>query len=635
MIDSYFNIHNHSSYSNALLGFPDVLCSVQDVIQRAYDLGLSGVAITEHEGISSHIQALKYYEQMPRDRPFVLGLGNEIYLMEESEDLENKETHNTHPYYHFILLALDTEGYKQLRELSTRAWQRAWRQGRIFRRPTYYSDLEEIIKPNQGHIVGSTACFIKDTPVTTLTGTKKIQEIQSGDQVLTHDGTWQQVLSTTNREYRDTGCKLQFSKSTWPTICTKDHLFLLYDRKKKQIRWEEAQNIKPGEVCFAPVKKEYYSGIEYINFSNELNDFRKHYSPYANKTIQIKTAKIKLTYELMRTFGLWLADGHIRFTKENKSVGFSFNEKDFNRYYDFVEKGMSQFGIEPCIRHIPKNHKYEINYNSIELSFWWKMLFGVKNASTKKIPNILKNISPDMNKELFYGYVLGDGYFRIKEPSPGIFSTEIVTASISEQLHEDIKTICQSFGFSPSVMIAKERIDKKGVHHNLAYYLTFSLKDIGLIMNKTTILSHSELVETIDKYAFSSPSYFIFQNKIWLRQKVKNNTLFPLNEKVFCLNVKNNRSFVCNGVIVHNCLGSRLDKLLLANNIDEADLEVERLIDIFGLNNFYIECQPARDNQCDQFVVNNLLRQTADYHGVKIIPSTDYILNCSKRREKQ
>lgn len=159
MIDSYFNIHNHSSYSNALLGFPDVLCSVQDVIQRAYDLGLSGVVITEHEGISSHIQALKYYEQMPRDCPFILGLGNEIYLMEESEDLENRETHNTHPYYHFILLALDTEGHKQLRELSTKAWQRAWRQGRIFRRPTYYSDLEEIVKPNQGHVVGSTGCL--------------------------------------------------------------------------------------------------------------------------------------------------------------------------------------------------------------------------------------------------------------------------------------------------------------------------------------------------------------------------------------------------------------------------------------------------------------------------------------------
>ena len=159
MCESYFSIHNHSTYSNALLGFPDVICSVQDLIQRAYDLGLNGVCITEHEGISSHVQALKYYNSMQKDRPFTLGLGNECYLMDELEDLANRENPNTYPYYHFILLALDTEGHKQIRELSTRAWQRAWKQGRIWRRPMYYSDLEEIIKPSQGHIIGSTACI--------------------------------------------------------------------------------------------------------------------------------------------------------------------------------------------------------------------------------------------------------------------------------------------------------------------------------------------------------------------------------------------------------------------------------------------------------------------------------------------
>ena len=159
MCKCYFSIHNHSTYSNALLGFPDVICSVQDLIQRAYDLGLNGVCITEHEGISSHVQALKYYNSMQKDRSFTLGLGNEIYLMDESEDLANRENPNIYPYYHFILLALDTEGHKQIRELSTRAWQRAWKQGRIWRRPTYYSDLEEIIKSNQGHVIGSTACL--------------------------------------------------------------------------------------------------------------------------------------------------------------------------------------------------------------------------------------------------------------------------------------------------------------------------------------------------------------------------------------------------------------------------------------------------------------------------------------------
>lgn len=160
MIESYFSIHNHTDLgTNSALGFPDTICRVSDLIQRAYDIGLNGVCLTEHEGISSHIQALKYYNSMPRDRPFTLGLGNEIYLMEQEEDEINREQHNTYPYHHFLLLALDTEGHKQIRELSTRAWKRAWRQGRIYRRPTYYSDLEEIIGQNQGHVIGSTACL--------------------------------------------------------------------------------------------------------------------------------------------------------------------------------------------------------------------------------------------------------------------------------------------------------------------------------------------------------------------------------------------------------------------------------------------------------------------------------------------
>lgn len=154
---SYYNNHNHTEYSNALLGFPDVVCRVPDLIQRAYDLGLSGLTITEHEGISSHIQALNYYEKMEKDHPFTLGLGNEIYLLTEEEDLANREGGNN-PYYHFILTALDTEGHHQLRQLSTRAWQRAYKKF-IYRRPTYYSDLEEIIKPNQGHVIASTACL--------------------------------------------------------------------------------------------------------------------------------------------------------------------------------------------------------------------------------------------------------------------------------------------------------------------------------------------------------------------------------------------------------------------------------------------------------------------------------------------
>lgn len=156
---SFFNNHNHTDLgSNSSCGFPDVINRVPDLIQRAYDLGLEGISITDHESLSAHIQALKYYNNMTKEHPFTLALGNEIYLLYEQEDIDNRDNNGKTPYYHFILTSLDDIGHKQLRELSDRAWRRAYKQF-IYRRPTYYSDLEEIIKPNQGHVIGSTACL--------------------------------------------------------------------------------------------------------------------------------------------------------------------------------------------------------------------------------------------------------------------------------------------------------------------------------------------------------------------------------------------------------------------------------------------------------------------------------------------
>lgn len=62
-------------------------------------------------------------------------------------------------FWHFILLAKDAEGHKQIRELSSRAWDRSFKQGKMTRVPTYYQDLIEVIGSNPGHVIGSTACL--------------------------------------------------------------------------------------------------------------------------------------------------------------------------------------------------------------------------------------------------------------------------------------------------------------------------------------------------------------------------------------------------------------------------------------------------------------------------------------------
>lgn len=150
-------LHAHTHYSNTRLR--DCIIKETDLIDTAIRLGHSVVAITDHDCLSGHLKALNYYEKVKEKNPdFKLILGNEIYLCRNGLSNENFVA-GQDKYWHFILLAKDKEGHKQLRELSTRAWLRSYMARGMRRVPTYYSDLVEVVDQNKGHLIASSACL--------------------------------------------------------------------------------------------------------------------------------------------------------------------------------------------------------------------------------------------------------------------------------------------------------------------------------------------------------------------------------------------------------------------------------------------------------------------------------------------
>ena len=108
-----FEVHSHTHYSN--LRLLDSINKPIDLINKAIDIGLTGIAITDHECLSSAIEVNQYAQQIKDKYPdFKIALGNEIYL--------TKTRDSGQKYYHFILIAKDAEGHKQLRKLSSQAW---------------------------------------------------------------------------------------------------------------------------------------------------------------------------------------------------------------------------------------------------------------------------------------------------------------------------------------------------------------------------------------------------------------------------------------------------------------------------------------------------------------------------------
>ncbi len=195
-IYDFMSNHNHSEDSNFRL--KDCIIRAEDIVNRAVELGYKGVSITEHESVSSHIRIMQRFQELKRlqikyeemkdqydekaisedkdiqknlkylevmDCDFRLGLGNEIYLINDMADVKENYESGVTKFWHFILIAKNAKGYEQIKKISSEsAWKNWYRQGKMERVPTVKSELEEIIGDEKGNIIATTACLGGELP---------------------------------------------------------------------------------------------------------------------------------------------------------------------------------------------------------------------------------------------------------------------------------------------------------------------------------------------------------------------------------------------------------------------------------------------------------------------------------------
>lgn len=151
------SLHNHTDYSN--LRIRDSINRFNELIDYAIELGQEVIAFTEHESVSNAIKIEEYYNEVKKSHPnFKVIRGNEIYLTRNGLNEESYKT-GEDKFYHYILLAKNAEGHRQIRDLSSRAWEHSFKTGKMVRVPTWYDDLIEVIGRNPGNVIGASACL--------------------------------------------------------------------------------------------------------------------------------------------------------------------------------------------------------------------------------------------------------------------------------------------------------------------------------------------------------------------------------------------------------------------------------------------------------------------------------------------
>ncbi len=151
---SFVGLHIHSDYS--LL---DGASQLPQLVDRAVELGMPAIALTDHGVMYGAIELIK----VCRGKGIKPIIGNEMYVI--NGDIEDKT--KRYRKYHQVVLAKNTQGYKNLVKLTTISNLKGMQGKGIFQRPCINKDL---LKQYHEGLIVTSACLGGEVPQAILKG---------------------------------------------------------------------------------------------------------------------------------------------------------------------------------------------------------------------------------------------------------------------------------------------------------------------------------------------------------------------------------------------------------------------------------------------------------------------------------
>ena len=422
-------------------------------------------------------------------------------------------------------------------------------------------------------------CFVPGTRITCNNGYKNIEEICIGDEVLTHKNRYCKVTKVFSRKYQGTLLKLEFDNKFNNLICTPSHPFLAVERTDingfSEPKWMTASEIKSKfeeikhyeknvkywfeETCKLRNKYKWgaikiakklglrptlvESWIKYNNFSKTIKERYRIYLVYPiigitkdideidcrkyNKWKESKYNKnhilksplpsyLKVDYDLMKFFGLWLAEGSIT----SRGISFSFNQNKDKKLIEFTKK-YSENVLKINYHILERKNCIVITLYSIALKRLMLDLFNC-GAKEKEIPQWILFLPIDKQQGLIDGIFAGDGYK----------GNNLEIANL--QLCESIRLILGRMGKHASIYKRSRTNIKLPEGRTCEESIFYNCHWNDLSKDKT--------------------NYKFVQDMILV--PIRNVEEISYDGMVYNLHVEKDNSYVANTVAVHNCFGT-------------------------------------------------------------------------------
>jgi flavin-dependent dehydrogenase len=374
---------------------------------------------------------------------------------------------------------------------------------------------------DSGKVVGVGECLHPLTEVITHESLKPISEIEVGDKVLTHKGTFKAVTKKFVRDSDGELVAIKTALSPYEELVTPDHPIL---GMRKYRAWDKIVEFIPAAQCTTET---------YVALPNPST----WWSPRNHSVIE--SSFNYPTPNLLRLAGYYVSEGSVvlpSLRSRAYAVEFSFGSTE-SAYIEDVRQLLQEVWAEPYL--YERNGCTRVILKRKNPTLWFSSEFG-RYSHTKRIPYNFSMLDYEHTEQLFKGLIFGDGTWD---------NRRIRYGTVSPELAWQIRWLLTKFGVVASTNSRLQTPTFRGKVYKgkMLYELTWAggqserlRRSLGLDGRRSGNRTWSG--------ALCASDYTFFP--------VTQVRRVPYHGPVYNLEVDANNTYATKSFVGHNCIGS-------------------------------------------------------------------------------
>lgn len=390
--------------------------------------------------------------------------------------------------------------------------------------------------------VNADRCLVKGTLINTFSGIKNIEDIKIGDRVLTKSGEYNEVYQIHKNPYKGEEVTIKVLGDFRELKCTSNHPIFINRRKKA-----------PQGRNWMKHKYDFEDG-KFV----DAGDVRKNDFIFLPKRVNLQDSIFP--EDLLYLMGWYLSDGwssqrdnkiRIFLQEDQFEIGKDL-ENIINKYFKkerILVKGFTDKNGRVCPDYTSKKTNKAKLFKSKDANMWIVEVFsrdltallethcGVPNNKilSSELYNS-KNLMP-----LLKGFFEGDGHYRCEKRCDGVTRSSLELNSVYLNLILQIRQILIDNGIWNTL----RKINPRKSNHKIQYNINISGdRSLPIIQNSKKFKQNNYFTNSQNFHIETSEGFLVPIKKVQKNQ---------IKEEVYNISVKNDETYIANGILTHNC----------------------------------------------------------------------------------